>query len=144
MAWKGRDIPGILCGASCLVGIVLAVLGNAAGAAYTLNEAGVRFTARGQYQEAATAFEQALRLQPGDPVIRRNYARLKTVLGHGWLAGGQTERAREAYAAAIELSPEEASAFLGLGDVQLRLRDARAATESYRRALALEPSSAAG
>ncbi len=146
MAWKVRGIPEILRGAACLTIVVLATLGDASAAsdAYTLNEAGVRLTARGQYQAAAAAFEQALRLQPGDPVIRRNHARLKTVMGHGWLAGGQVELAREAYAAAIELSPEEASAFLGLGDVQLRLRDVRSAVGNYRRAIALEPSSQAG
>jgi Flp pilus assembly protein TadD len=118
--------------------------GTAASDAYALNETAVRLAARGQYQEASATFEQALRLQPGDPVIRRNYARLNTVLGHRWLAGGQIEQARAAYAAAIELSPEEPSAFLGLGDVQLRLRDPRAATESYRRAIALDPASAHG
>ncbi|MBI4537013.1 MAG: tetratricopeptide repeat protein [candidate division NC10 bacterium] len=145
MAWTARVGPGFLRGACCLI-LLLGAAGNAAAAseAYALNEVGVRLTARGQYREAAAAFGQALRLSPGDPVIRRNYARLETVLGHRFLAGGQVEQAREAYATAIELSPEEASAFLGLGDVQLRLRDVRGAVESYRRAIALDPGGPAG
>jgi tetratricopeptide (TPR) repeat protein len=145
MVSTARGAREILCGVIWLVAVGLTgSAGAAASDAVALNDAAVRLTARGQYEAAAETFEQALRLTPGDPVIRRNFARLRTVQGHRWLAGGQTEQARRAYAAAIQLAPEESAAFVGLGDVHLRLREPRAAVEQYRQAIALAPLDAVG
>jgi tetratricopeptide (TPR) repeat protein len=107
--------------------------------AHRLNEMAVALTGQGQYDEAAALFTQALRLSPGDEVIRRNLARLRTLWGHQLLQGGSPERAQEEYQAALELTPNELAALLGLGDAQLRQRQPRAAADSYRRAVAVDP-----
>jgi len=107
--------------------------------ALRLNEAGIALTAKGQYEEAAAQFTQALRLSPGDEVIRRNLARVRAVLGHRYLQAGSLSQAQEQYQAALEAVPEEPAALLGLGDIQLRNRQPRLAAEFYRRAVAADP-----
>ncbi len=87
-------------------------------------------------------FGQALRVSPDDEVIRRNLARLRTVLGHKLLQAGSLEKAQEQYQAALDLVWDESAALLGLGDVQLRQRQPRAAVETYRRAVGLDPQNA--
>ncbi|HSD50999.1 MAG TPA: tetratricopeptide repeat protein [Candidatus Methylomirabilis sp.] len=107
--------------------------------ALRLNEEGIALTARGQYEEAAVRFTQALRLSPGEEVIRRNLARVRTVLGHQYLHSGSLSQAQGQYQAALELVPDEAAALLGLGDIRHRNRQPRLAAEFYRRAIAAEP-----
>lgn len=99
----------------------------------------VALTAQGRYDEAAELFARARQLSPGDEVIRRNLARLRTVLGHRLLQAGSPEKAQAQYQAALDLVPDETGALLGLGDAQLRQRQPRAAAESYGRAVGLEP-----
>jgi tetratricopeptide (TPR) repeat protein len=107
--------------------------------ALRLNEEGIALTAKGQYEEAAAQFTQALRLSPGDEVIRRNLARVRAVLGHRYLQVGSLSQAQEQYQAALEAVPEEPAALLGLGDIQDRNRQPRLAAEFYRRAVAADP-----
>ncbi|MGE5849378.1 MAG: tetratricopeptide repeat protein [Candidatus Methylomirabilota bacterium] len=107
--------------------------------ALRLNEEGVALTANGRYEEAAARFTQALRLSPGDAVIRQNLARVRTVLGHQYLHSGSLSQAQDQYQAALDLVPEESAALLGLGDIQHRNRQPRQAAEFYRRAVAAEP-----
>jgi tetratricopeptide (TPR) repeat protein len=107
--------------------------------AHRLNETAVVLTAQGRYEEAASLLTQALRLSADDEVIRRNLARVRTVLGHRYLHAGLLQRAQEQYEAALDLVPDEPAALLGLGDTQLRQRQPRAATETYRRAVGVEP-----
>src|SRR3990172_9226175 len=107
--------------------------------ALRLNEEGIALTAKGRYEEAAARFTQALRLSPGDAVIRQNLARVRTVLGHQYLHSGSLSQAQGQYQAALELVPDESAALLGLGDIQHRNRQPRLAAEFYRRAGAAEP-----
>jgi tetratricopeptide (TPR) repeat protein len=107
--------------------------------ALRLNEEAIALSARGQYEEAAVRFTQALRLSPGDEVIRRNLARVRTVLGHQYLQSGSLSQAQGQYQAALELVPDEPAALLGLGDIQHRNRQPRLAADFYRRAVAAEP-----
>lgn len=110
--------------------------------ALRLNEEGIALTAKGHYEEAAAQFTQALRLSPGDEVIRRNLARVRAVLGHRYLQAGSLSQAQEQYQAALEAVPDEPAALLGLGDIQQRSRQPRLAAEFYRRAVAAEPTNA--
>jgi len=125
----------------CLASVwAAAVAAHAAGPeAHRLNELAVSLTAQGRYEEAATVFAQALGRSPGDEVIRRNLARVHTVLGHRYLQGGTLEKAQEQYQAALNLVPDELPALLGLGELQLRQRQSSRAVETFRRAVGLEP-----
>ncbi len=107
--------------------------------AHRLNELAVSLTAQGRYEEAAAVFAQALGRSPGDEVIRRNLARVHTVVGHRHLQGGALEKAQAEYQAALDLVPDELPALLGLGDLQLRQRQSSRAAETFRRAVGLEP-----
>lgn len=133
--------PGYRLVVWCAVLVCLAEVPAAAASpeAQRLNEAGVALTAQGRYEEAAALFARGLRLSPDDPVLRRNLARVRTVIGHRLLQAGSLDKAQEQYQAALDLVPEESSALLGLGDVQLRQRQPRAAAEIYRRVVAAEP-----
>jgi len=107
--------------------------------AHRLNEAGVARTSREQYEEAAELFSQALRLSPGDEVIQRNLASVRTVMGHRLLLAGLLEQAEGLYQSALALNPNEVSALMGRGDIHLRRREPRIAAETYRTAVGLDP-----
>ncbi len=104
-----------------------------------LNQRAVALNGRGQYEEAAELFMQALRLGPNDEVIRRNLSGLRTRWGHQPLRASALEQAQEQYQAALELNPNESAASTGLGDIQLRRREPRLAAESYRQAMRVDP-----
>ena len=104
-----------------------------------LNDAAARLTAQGRYEEALPLLGRAYGLSPDDPVIRTNLATLRTVLGHRAMARGALDAAREQYRAALDLVPDQPAALLGLGDVELRRREAGAALEAYQRVLVLRP-----
>jgi len=114
----------------------------ASGEAERLNRAAVALANEGRYEEAAALLTQALRLSAGDEVIRLNLAGVRTRWGHRLQLEGSLDKAQEQYLTALELNPNESSALLGLGDVQLRKRDPRAAAETYRRAVGLDPQNA--
>ena len=114
----------------------------ASGEADRLNRAAVVLTNEGRYEEATVLLTQAIRLQPGDEVIRQNLAGVRTRWGHRLQQEGLLDRAQEQYLAALELNPNESSALLGLGDAQLRRRDSSAAAEMYRRAVRVDPQNA--
>ena len=92
-----------------------------------LNQRAVALTSRGQYEEAAALFMQALRLSPNDEVIRRNLSGLRTRWGHQFLRAGSLDQAQGQYQAALDLNPNEMAAILGAGDVQLWRREPRMA-----------------
>lgn len=127
----------VLC-AMLLWGAAIPV-GAASQEAEHLNQRAVALTSQGQYTEAAALFLQALRLSPNDEVIRRNLSGLGTRWGHRLLQAGSLDQAQEQYQAALDLNPSESAALLGLGDVQLRLREPRLAAETYRQAVGLDP-----
>jgi len=114
----------------------------AGGEADRLNRAAVALSNAGRYEEATALLTRAIQLDPGDGVIRQNLAGVRTRWGHRLQQEGLLDKAQEQYLAALELNPNEASALLGLGDVQLRRRDSRAAAEMYRRAVSVDPRNA--
>jgi tetratricopeptide (TPR) repeat protein len=83
--------------------------------------------------EAATEFEQAVRLSPDQPVYYNE-------LGVTYRLQGQFTKAREAYEKAIALDPNYAAAVLNLGILNdIYLWDAPRALVLYERYLALTP-----
>jgi tetratricopeptide (TPR) repeat protein len=101
--------------------------------AHRLNEMAVALTSQGRYEDAAALFTQALRLSPGDEVIRRNLAGVRTVLGHQYLQAGSPQAHKSTRQPWT--GPNELAAFLGLGDAFRRRRPGR--RRFYRRAVAV-------
>jgi tetratricopeptide (TPR) repeat protein len=130
------------CGLALLLGPPAA--GAAGAEAIRMNEAGIAAVGEGRYEAAAEFLARAHALAPADGVIRQNLARVRTALAHRALTGGQLRRALEGYRAALELAPDEVSALLGLGDAQLRDRDAGGAVITLRRAVGLDPGNPEG
>jgi Flp pilus assembly protein TadD len=77
------------------------------------NNLGVLYLSRGQLYEAASEFEWACKLMPGQPDPRVNLALVLE-------SAGRTEGALDAYATALEVSPGYLPAIQGLASLQLR------------------------
>jgi tetratricopeptide (TPR) repeat protein len=134
LAWVGRSVAGLLIAVSC---------GAPAHAthpdAYRLNEAAVAEVQRGNPEAALDLLTRAAALDPGDTAIRGNLARVRTAVGHRLTQAGRLRDAELQYRAALDVEPDQIAAWLGLGEVQLRQRDPRAAVEAFRRAAELNP-----
>jgi tetratricopeptide (TPR) repeat protein len=133
-AWRAVCGVALAC---CLAGPVLAANPEA----YRLNEAGVAEVRSGNLEAGIELFGRALKIDPQDEGIRKNLARTCTALGHRLLESGQVQRAEEQYGASVEADPTEVAGWLGLGEVQLRRRDPRAAIDTYRHAASMDQSS---
>jgi len=107
--------------------------------AYRLNEAAVVEVQRGNHEAALDLLVRASALDPGEASIRRNLARVRTVVGHRLTQAGRFQEAEVQYRAALDADAREAAAWVGLGDLQLRQRDPRDAAEAFRRAVELHP-----
>jgi len=107
--------------------------------AYRLNEAAVAEVQRGNPEAAVDLLSRAMALDPADPAIRGNLARVRTVVGHRMTQAGRLREAELHYRAALDVEPNEGAAWLGLGEVHLRQRDPRAAVDAFRRAAELNP-----
>ncbi len=81
------------------------------------NNLGVLFLSRGQLYEAASEFEWAAKLMPGQPDPRVNLALVLE-------SAGRTPEALDAYATALEVSPGYLPAIQGLASLQLRSNNA--------------------
>lgn len=90
----------------------------------------------GRYAEAATHFQRAAALQPGNAQIQ-----LLCLLHQGtWLdEQGRAEEAMASFLQATQQHPESADAWATLGTVQLHLGSAADAAASLQRALQIDP-----
>jgi Flp pilus assembly protein TadD len=94
---------------------------------------GIIYRQEGKRAEAVAELEQAVRLNPQQPVFLNQ-------LGISYRQQGQFAKAREAYEKAIELDPNYPAAYLNLGILfDLYFWDSKRALELYDRYLALTP-----
>jgi Flp pilus assembly protein TadD len=94
---------------------------------------GIIYRAAGKQKEAVAELEQAVQLNPQQPVYLNQ-------LGIAYRQQGQFGKAREAYEKAIELDPSYPAAYLNLGILfDLYFWDSKRALELYDRYLALIP-----
>src|SRR6059036_1314120 len=88
--------------------------------------------ALGKHVEAAAAFGEVVRRQPGYPAARLN-------LAESLLAAGRLDESAAAYEAALQKDRTSAAAHYGLGRVESARRRAAEAVEHYRKACELSP-----
>jgi predicted Zn-dependent protease len=86
----------------------------------------------GQYAAAATVAAQLTGVQP-------DKAWAFELLGGAAANAGEVDRAREAFAAALRLSPRDISALINLGTLELKSGHPQAAADRFSEALFLYP-----
>jgi tetratricopeptide (TPR) repeat protein len=110
--------------------------------AFRLNEAAAVEVGHGRPEAALDLLTRAVSLDPRDPSIRSNLARVRTIVGQSLAQSGRFREAEVQYRAALDADPAEMSAWLSLGGLQLRQREARAAEDTFRRAIGVDPGNA--
>jgi tetratricopeptide (TPR) repeat protein len=89
----------------------------------------------GVWRSSQTLFEQALLVDPRNPVAHLN-------LGEALLEAGQLPVAEEHLRAAIRFSPDYALAYYNLGVLQGQRGNAQAALASFEKSISLDPANA--
>jgi tetratricopeptide (TPR) repeat protein len=102
---------------------------------YTYNELGNSYAGLGQQANALTAYKQAARLLPDDPVIQHN-------LGSTYLFMQQYENAKASLLEALRLKPDYADAFNQLGVAYFRLKQYPEAAVQFQQGLRIKPDDA--
>jgi tetratricopeptide (TPR) repeat protein len=100
-------------------------------------------------EAARASYEAALAVSPDLPLVRARVEVLRSRTAQDTVAAardaarsGNFDEARQAYARAIDASPESPFLYRELGVVQRRLNDAAAALASFRKAVELDPTDA--
>jgi protein O-GlcNAc transferase len=94
---------------------------------------GEAWMGRGNFNNAAKAFENAARLMPSHPGVWLNW-------GSCFEQTGQTTQALDCYTRALQLNPQLASAHYNMGTLNERLGEARDAMTSYEACVQHDPS----
>ena len=102
------------------------------GAVQSMFQTGWQAHRQGRLDEAASAYEQVLRLEP------RHFAALH-MLGVVWRQRGDSPRAAELIARAIDVNPKVAAAYINLGNALQDLGRPREALMHFDKALAMQP-----
>lgn len=108
-------------------------------AAVAANEAGGRLFRAGTVLEAIAKFDEALALDPGFELARRNLATALATRGQEELRSGNFDDARPHLERAVDLAPTEAAFYLLLGVLHFRRGDLYEAHRRIDRALELAP-----
>lgn len=101
----------------------------------TLTSLAIHYRNQDRYREAVLACDQAIRLYP-------DYADAWLERGAILAVGGSSEIARESFARAAQLAPQNPAAHAGLASLAAREGDADQAREHAKRALAIDPTHA--
>src|SRR5262249_7771787 len=102
------------------------------GIAWAYNSRGIAYTSIGQYDEAVADFDDAIKLDPQDGLLRYNRA-------NAWREKGDYERAIAGYTEAIALDSNYAPAYRGRGFVNFYKGDFAAAAPDFLQSNNLRP-----
>lgn len=107
------------------------------GEAERYNQEGARYYDGEQYEQAITAFREAVRLDPGNSLYRCNLA---VALGEG----GQEEAAFNEFRKVLESNPNDITALLNLGYMYSERERKEEARQAWERVVQLSPDSPEG
>lgn len=113
-------------------------LATAPGHIAALNDYAVLLMSQGREAEAAEHLRRVLQLRPDDSLARRHLGQIQGSSA----SDGDSDSNVEALRNAAELDPDNAAAWVRLGNALLVERNFRAAEDPLRRAVDLDPSSA--
>lgn len=93
---------------------------------------GLVYGQQGKHKEALSAFKEAIRLDPNNPLGQ-------SLVGTAYSSLGQFEAAIPYYKKAISLKPDFYSPYFNLGSVYNHLNRNQEAVEAYKQAIKLKP-----
>ena len=125
---EGRTILG-----SRYLGLVLP------DSAEVYNIVGAQARGQGRVEDAASAFEAALRLEPASPAARQNLGQVRHEQGRALLEARRFREAAAELRVAIALLPGSAEAHNDLGVALASVNDVAAAAAQFRAAVSLQP-----
>lgn len=100
------------------------------------NTQGLELSKSGKFEEAVTAFKQAIKLKP-------DYAEAHSNLGDAYAQLKQFKKAIDEYKQAIRYKPDLAMAYNNMGTAYYELGEHKKAIEAYKEAIRLDPKRAA-
>jgi len=103
------------------------------------NIVGAEARGQGRVEDAASAFEAALRLEPASPAARQNLGQVRHEQGRALLEARRFREAAAELRVAIALLPRSAEAHNDLGVALASVNDVAAAAAQFRAAVALQP-----
>lgn len=106
--------------------------------AIAYNNYGITLANRNQFKDAETQLQEAIKLDPADAQFTQNLAKVHLREADAFYEAHQMTDARAAITKVLALNPEEASAYILLGELEYnnqRLKEAKAA---WTKALALD------
>ncbi len=112
-----------------------ATLGTHPNSPIALNNLGLIYAGRGEYERAINLYQHLLQRHPHQDAIERVY----TNLGDAYAGNEQFDAAFEAYQQSLNVEPEYVEAYLGLARLNTGLRDYDGAARIYELALELTP-----
>ena len=138
LRWGMRGVV-VLLASIAVAGIAADPSRAASPGAVAANEAGSGFFSAGAVPEAIAKFEEALALDPGFELARRNLAAALATRGQEELRSGNLDDARSHFERAVDLAPDAAAFHLLLGVLHFRRGDLYEARRNIDRALELSP-----
>ena len=100
-----------------------------------LNDEGLALYAQGHFEAAAERFEEALAQNPSDPVLKNNFA--NAIGSQAWqmIESDQLAEALLQFQRAVDLKPEEAAFYMGMGLTHYRLNEEESALDMLKTAI---------
>ena len=104
------------------------------------NNYAISLTNQGRVGEAVQQLQQAITLEPSNTQFRTNLARIHIQAAQVAYQAHQIQEAKDAIARALALNPQEAAAYVLLGEIEYNSQRLKEAKAAWQQALAIDAS----